>query len=406
VLAAGGSALSALLASFQRIHDPRAQGQVKHLLAEVLLVALFALVSDCDDFTDMASFAHTQLDWLRRYLPLVNGAPSHDTFRYVFSLVKPDAIVEIMAQSLGPLPGKHLRIDGKVSRGAKNTETGRSCLHLMRAWVSEAGLSAGQAVCDDKTNELATLPAFLASLELKGTLTSIDAMAGHPHIAQQIHEQGGDWLLALKANEKESMTTVVNHFQALSGQNKILPEGVPPATTLHPAEVCAIAWPASCDVFVTEELNRGRYERRETIVVKVEDSWFPKGFLWYGIQSAICTIRTTMRQRHGSEFPCHEVHYHLASLAPKASVIALGIRGHWGVENPCHHLLDVTFNEDHCQVRDRTSAHNFTLMRELSAKLLKDHPSKGSIRGKRKKACLSSAFRSEIVDPIFHNPHA
>ena len=251
-----------------------------------------------------------------------------------------------------------------------------------------------------KPNELAVLPSFLASLELKGTISSIDAVAGHPAIAQQIHEAEGDWLLALKANEKESMDTVSAHFRSLSGQDECLPEGAPPAKTLHPAEIAPTEWPPGCDVFRSKEMNRGRYEQREVIVVAVEDSWFPKGFLWYGLQSAVCTIRTTMRQRHGSEFPCHEVHYYLTSLPPDAEKIATVIRGHWGIENSCHHLLDVTFHEDHCQVRDRTSAHNLTLMREFAAKFLKDHPRKDTIKGKRLKACLSSEFRSQVVSFI------
>jgi predicted transposase YbfD/YdcC len=374
---------------------------VKHPLPDVLLVSLFAMISNCNDFTGMEKFARTQLEWLRGYISLTNGPPSHDTFRYVFSLVKPSAILEIMTQWIGPLPGKHLKIDGKVSRGAKDPETGRSRLHLLRAWVSELGLSAGQSVCDDKTNELAVLPSLLASLELKGTLTSIDAVAGHPEIAQQIHEAEGDWLLALKANEKASLDTVCAHFRNLSGQDQRLPQGTPPAKTLHPPEIAPIQWPESCQILKTEEMNRGRYEQREVIVVAVEDSWFPKGFLWYGLQSAVCTIRTTMRQRHGSEFPCHEVHFYLTSLSSDVKKIADAIRAHWGIENSCHHLLDVTFHEDHCQVRDRTSAHNLTLMREISAKLLKDHPRKDSIRSKRLEACLSSQFRSEVVSSCF-----
>ena len=149
--APSAAVVNSLWLALGAIHDPRAPGQVKHRLSEVLLVSLFAMISNCDDFTGMEQFARTQMVWLRQYIPLVNGPPSHDTFRYVFSLVKPCAILKIMAQWVGPLPGKHLKIDGKVSRGAKNPETGRSRLHLLRAWVSELGLSAGQAVCDDKT---------------------------------------------------------------------------------------------------------------------------------------------------------------------------------------------------------------------------------------------------------------
>ena len=143
------------------------------------------------------------------------------------------------------------------------------------------------------------------------------------------------------------------------------------------------------------------------VVVPVNDRWFPKGCLWYGLQSAICVIRTTMRQRHPSEFPAQEVHYYLSSLKPDAGLHAARIRSHWEVENSCHYLLDVTFHEDHSPVRERTAAHNLTLLREISAKLLKDHPGKGSLKAKRKEAAFSSIFRTEVLSTFLrHNTHA
>ena len=131
-----------------------------------------------------------------------------------------------------------------------------------------------------------------------------------------------------------------------------------------------------------------------------------KGFLWYGLQSIICVVRTTMRQRHTSDIPVQEVHYYLSSLPPNAAKLGAYIRAHWGIENTCHHLLDVTCHEDHCQVRDRTAAHNLTLIREIATKLLKAQPGKSSVKARRKRAGFSPLFRSEIVDPIFHIPHA
>jgi predicted transposase YbfD/YdcC len=118
-------------------------------------------------------------------------------------------------------------------------------------------------------------------------------------------------------------------------------------------------------------------------------------------------IRSTMRQRHDREFPVQEVHYYLPSLPPEqAALIAKAIHEHWAIENSCPHFLDFTYHEDHSQVRDLTAAHNLALIREISAKMIKAHPLKGSVRSKRKRAALSSSFRSQIVAPLFHNPHA
>lgn len=403
--APGEAAVYVLLARFSDISDPRAAGGVRHPLPEVLLCALFAVISNCDSYTGMATFAETQLPWLRRYIPLLGGAPSHDTFRYVFMLLRPEALVDILCAWAGSLDGLHVRIDGKVSRGAKDAETGRSRLWLLRAWVCGAGLSVAQAACGEKSNELATLPTLLASLQLKGALVTIDAMAGHPHIARTLHEGGADFILALKANEKETHALVAAHFKHLSGQKEHPPEGMAQSTELSAPEIMPAHWAASCDVSLTTEMNRGRWEERQVIAVAVGD-WFPKAFLWYGLQSAVCVLRRTMRQRQSSASPAREVHYYLSSLPPEAAKLAIPIRAHWGVENSCHHLLDVTFHEDHCQVRDATAAQSLSLLREMAGALLKKHPLKGSIKGKRQRAALSQTFRAEVVAANFDNLHA
>ena len=151
----------------------------------------------------------------------------------------------------------------------------------------------------------------------------------------------------------------------------------------------------------TREQNRGRYEQREVVVLR-DLSWWPKSWRWAGLQSVICVRRETMRPRHSTEEPAVEMHYYLSSS--RASAVELGhlIRNHWSVENQCHHLLDVTYHEDHCQVRDKAAAHNLTLLRELSTKVLKSSPVKGSIRSKRKRCALDPAFRSEATQHIFH----
>jgi predicted transposase YbfD/YdcC len=404
-------AIHLLRLGLQSLPDSRLAGQVLHPVGDVLFTALCSLIADCEDYIEMALFAQTQLDWLRHYVPLVNGAPSHDTFRNVFMMVKPQALLDITTAWVGCLEGRHIRVDGKVNRGVKDPETGRSRLHLLRAWVGEVGLSVGQAVCDDKSNEAATLPQLLDSLQLKGALVSIDAMAGHAEVAQQIQQAGGHWLLALKGNEKETFEIICAHFRTLCGQQAPMPEGylpdhVPVPKTLHPPQTAPQQWPQDITRILSQERTRGRYEQREVIVVPVGD-WWPKAYLWYGVASVVCVIRTTMRQRHDKEFPLQEVHYYLTSLPPEqAEQIAKAIREHWAIENGCHHLLDVTYHEDHCQVRDLTAAHNLTLMREISAKLIKDHPLKGSVRNKRKRAALSAVFRAEVVAPIFHTPHA
>lgn len=136
-----------LKALFATLPDERVLGRVLHPLDEVLLTALCAMISDCESYTDMESFARSQLDWLRQFIPLRNGPPSHDVFRNIFLALPPGLMLDILELWVGDLDGRHVAIDGKVSRGARDTTTGKSTLHILRAWVSEAGLSVSHEVC-------------------------------------------------------------------------------------------------------------------------------------------------------------------------------------------------------------------------------------------------------------------
>ncbi len=375
--------LARLSELFAALPDARVPGRVLHRLPEVLLVALCAMVSDCEDFTDMGYFAQSQLEWLRRFTPLVHGAPSHDVFRNVFMSLRPEALLEVMQQWVGELGGQHIAIDGKVSRGTKDPATGKSSLHLLRAWVGGASLSVGYAACADKSNELEALPRLLAGLQLKGAVVTIDAMAGHPQVAALLHEAEADYVLALKANEKNAFEAVKAHFAAGRPEDPIAP------------------WPAeSWQEAGTLERNRGRYEQRDVVVCR-DLAWFDKSWKWPGLQSVVEVRRRTMRQRHSKEHPTGEYHYYLSSLPPDAPRLGDLIRAHWSVENQCHHVLDVTYHEDHCQVRDRTAAQNLTCVREIATKFLKASPAKGSLRSKRKRSALDAGFGKGITNLIF-----
>ena len=204
--------LELLRVRFAAVPDIRSAGHVLHSIDEVLIIALCSMLSDNDAFTDMEQFARRcQMPWLCTFLPMPHGPPSHDVFRNVFMAIKPQALLLIMADWCGDLSSLQIMIDGKALRGTA-TATRQGMVHVLRAWVHDAGLSAGHAVCCEKSNELNALPQLLAMLELKGTLVSIDAMGTHPDIAAQIHEAGGDYLLALKANQKGAMDAVIAHF--------------------------------------------------------------------------------------------------------------------------------------------------------------------------------------------------
>lgn len=381
------AAIELLRLRFAQLPDRRMEGRVKHRLDEVLMVALCSVLSDNDAFTDMGAFANSQLGWLRTFLPLANGAPSHDVFRNVFIGVRASAFVAVLGEWCGDIGGKEVNIDGKALRGSDSAATGKAMLHVLRAWVSEAGISAGHEPCAEKSNEIDALPRLLDALTLKGATVTIDAMGCHPHIAEQIHEAGGDYVLALKGNQKGALEAVRKRFTEIDAGTEA--DKAPPSA-LQSTE--------------TVELSHGRFERRVCTVVQ-DLRWFHKSWKWAGLRSVVRVVRMTHRGG-AREAPSEETHYYLSSLAVGPGSHAEVIRGHWSVENTCHHTLDVTFGEDDCQVRERSAALNLCVLRELAAKVLRAHPAKKSLRAKRKLAALDPAFRFSLLAMIPVSSHA
>ena len=373
--------LEKLRQRFAQLPDCRVAGRTLHRLDEMLMIALCSMLSDNDGFTDMEVFAQTQMPWLRTFLTLENGAPSHDVFRNLFMALRPATLAEIIRDWCGDLSGQHVAIDGKVLRGACGGATGRSMVHVLRAWVGERSLSAGHVSCGQKSHELEALPRLLDALMLQGAVVSIDAMGTHSAIATQIHDSGADYVLALKANQKQALEAVAAHFNS---SDEISDEP-----------------PAHHQSHETVALSHGRFERREYRVT-AELGWWPKSWKWDGLQSVVRVRRWSHRGGQQSGELALETHYYLSSLSADAARLAQIIRGHWSVENSCHHVLDVTFQEDHCQVRDSNAAQNLSILREMALKALKTHPSKGSMRAKRKRAALDPFYRTQLIADITH----
>ena len=391
--------LELLRVRFAAVPDIRSAGHVLHAIDEVLIIALCSMLSDNDAFTDMEQFARSQMPWLRTFLPMPHGPPSHDVFRNVFMAIKPQALLLIMADWCGDLASRQIMIDGKSLRGTAATTTRHAMVHVLRAWVHEAGISAGHVVCPEKSNELTALPQLLAMLELKGTLVSIDAMGTHPDIATQIHEAGGDCLLALKANQKGAMEAAVAHFAQRDAAAGF--DAAAAACGLHSGNVLG---PGPLATGQSVILSHGRFEQRLCTVLSDLD-FFHKSWKWAGLRSIVRLIRTTHRGGKGgnkSGEPSVETHYYLSSLAPDADLLAARIRAHWSVES-AHHVLDMSFGEDRCQVRDGTAAHNLCILRETSSKVLRELFPEKSIRSKRKRAALDAGFRTDLLASISHN---
>jgi len=372
-------ALESLRQRFAQLPDQRQPGRTSHRLDVVLMIAVCSMLSDNGAFTEMETFARTQLPWLRTFLPIPHGVPSHDVFRNVFIMLKPATLVGILQDWCGELFGRHIAVDGKAMRGTIDTATGKYQVHVLRAWVTALSLSAGQVTCAEKSNEIEALPRLLATLRLKGAIVTIDAMGTQSAIAAQIHDAEAHYVIALKLNQKGAFQAVSGHFDEADLA------GTPPAHH-HTIE--------------TSELSHGRYERREYTVTSAL-AWFHKSWKWAGLKSVVRVRRWTHRGQESAELVL-ETHYYLTTLPADPTLLAGYIRGHWSIENQCHHVLDVTYQEDHSQVRDDDAAHNLSILREMSLHVLKRHHGKGSLRSKRKRAALDPAFRTELLASIPH----
>jgi predicted transposase YbfD/YdcC len=345
---------------------------VLHPIGEVVTIAFCSMVCGYSHYTEMELFAESQAEWLGKFLVLANGTPSHDTFRNVFGGLCPVAFAEVLSGWSGApaeLAGEHVQVDGKAICG-----TG---VHLVRAWVDGIGISAGQVACAEKSNEIEAIPRLLAALELRGSMVSIDAIGCQTAIASQIDAADARYMLALKGNQKEAHRSVVDHFEGGGG-------GAPARS---------------------EEFTRGRHEVR-TCWVEDDLSFFGKSWKWDGltcaakVRSEVC--RPGVRGTGGSEASCED-RYYLCSLpsaeASPEALLALA-RAHWSVENRCHWTLDVVFGEDACPVRDKTAARNLSTMRGMVMALLRDDPTKGSLKSKRQRAALDLKFRSKIISTL------
>jgi predicted transposase YbfD/YdcC len=337
------------------------------------MITLCATIADCDDWHDVVQFAQQRETWFRRFLLLPNGIPAHDTFERVFAHLDPAAFSRCIVQwlrSLSELMGiKHIAIDGKTLRGS--ARDGRAPLHLVSAWATDAKLSLGQMAVEGKSNEIAAIPKLLEILDLKGALVTIDAAGCQKKIASQIVDQGGDYLLVVKANQERLLTDIQKTVeQALDGE---LPKS------------------AVRNVHTTETKGTVTETRHLTVVYHVEG--IRDEAKWKKLRAVgMCRIERLLNGESRTD-----VRYFIVSRQLAARRIAEALRDHWGIENDLHWQLDVSFHEDQSRVAERNGAENLSTVRKLGLALLRQHPEQTSVKRKRKLAALDCQFLGEVV---------
>jgi predicted transposase YbfD/YdcC len=367
--------LKAVFTTFANLTDPRLERTRRHELFEIVVVALCATIAGANSWTDMERFGNEKLDWLRTFLRLKNGIPSHDTFGRVFSRLDPAKLAACIVQWLDDVGcelGKHIAIDGKTLRGSFDTAAGQNPLHLVSAWACDARLTLGQVATEAKSNEITAIPLLLELLNLKGTTVTIDAMGCQKDIAAKIVEGEGDYLLALKDNHPKLCEAVEEEFH----------------TALE-----AASRPRTMRRQITVEISRGREERRQYFAMPAPQT-LPGFADWANLATIVMVVRT--RMINGRE--TGEVSYFLSSLPAKIKNLAKLIRQHWSIENQLHWVLDVTFTEDASRIRKRNAPQTSAMLRRLAVSILsRDTSVKDNVRGKRYRASLSTDVLEGIL---------
>jgi predicted transposase YbfD/YdcC len=361
-------ALPAWCAVFADLPDPRIDRTKAHSLLDILTIAVCAMLSGADTFTEMADYGRAKEEWLRTFLALPNGIPSHDTFGRVFALLDPSQLERCFQrwtqQGLGVESEPHIACDGKTLRRSHDRGKGKSALHLISAWATDSGISLGQRVVADHENEIVALPELLESVVVPGAVVTIDAIGCQRQVAQTIVEGGGDYVLALKGNQP-ALYEAVDYCFTDSARSGFAVARLATDTTI--------------------DKGHGRLERRECWAI--EDPALvayldPQG-RWPGLRSVVLVAT----QRTISTSVQRERRYYLSSLPAQAMRLNTIIRNHWRIENHLHWVLDVAFDEDQCRIRTGNADHNVALLRRLALSLLqRDRTTKLGVKGKRLKA--------------------
>jgi predicted transposase YbfD/YdcC len=372
----GKGAVEGIRKYFEGVRDPRVVGRCDHLLIDILTIAILAVICGADDWTDIEAFGQVRESWLRQFLELPNGIPSHDTFRRVFELLSRNQFAAALLQWTQALQeattSDLVAIDGKTLRRSHRKRGGLAALHLVTAWNCSNGLTLGQYATEDKSNEITAIPEQLKMLNLKGCTVTIDAMGCQKDIAAEIRDGGADYVLAVKENQPHLYEDLQQHFDAaLENEDEL------PAQQHHS----------------TREKGHGRREQRFYYSTPVPET-LRNQEAWRDIQSVGCAIGSTVRDGRESGL----VRYFISSLKPGAKRFGTAVRKHWGIENSQHWVLDVAFREDDRRQQERNGAANLATVRRLAVSLLRqDKTITRGAKAKRMVAALEPTYLLRVL---------
>lgn len=370
--------VDSILVEFRDLEDPRSTINRRHLLGDLIVISIMAVIAGADGPTAIGTWAANNEEWLRKHLELPNGIPSHDTFARLLASLKPAAfqtcfqtwIAKVVPSDEKP-DLKQVAIDGKALRRSHDRSKGLGPLFLVSAWAVDRGISLGQLATEEKSNEITAIPELLDQIAIEGAVVTIDAAGCQTEIAAKIVRLKGDYVLALKGNQG-NLHKAVTEYIVRHMENDF-------------ADVPARKYTEKCK-------GHGRVDEITYYQMPVPHDLIGKA-KWAGLK----TIGVAIRQSERGSKTTVEVRYYISSIPMGVKRFARYVRGHWAIENTLHWCLDVTFREDENRVRNRISADNLAWLKRFGLSLLKQRKDKHSVAMRRRVAGWNVNYLAQVL---------
>jgi predicted transposase YbfD/YdcC len=370
---------ASLAEHFGALEDPRVDYLTEHKLLDILMIAICAVICGAETWKDMELFGNERLEWLRQFMELENGIPSHDTFGRVFARLAPGefqtCFISWVKAVFEVTKGQVVAVDGKSARRSHDRSKGKEAIHVVSAWATDNHLVLGQQTVEEKSNEITAIPELLRLLDINGCIITIDAMGCQTEIAEQIMTQKADYVLTVKDNQPHLHEDIALFFR-LAQQNDF-----------QKVE-------ATYDRIVNK--SHGRVEIRECWAISGQDSlqFLRDAGRWPGLRTIAMVI--SWRQLNGRTTA--ETRYYITSLPNDAARILRAARGHWGIENALHWVLDVAMGEDKSRIRKDNAPQNMAGLRRIALTLLKQEKTlKRGVQGKQLKAAMNPSYLLKVL---------
>jgi len=329
---------------FTSLNDFRQLGKVKHKLENIIAITIAAVICGCENWYEIEDYGKQKEPWLKTFLDLPYGVPTHDTYRRFFMWVNPEKLEQCFIEWIKSVcditEGRIINIDGKCLRGSKGDNA--SFVHMVSAWCNTNNMVLAQEKVDDKSNGITAIPALLEILVLKGCMVTIDAMGCQRTIAEKIVDANADYLLSVKGNQEFLLDDITEAF------------------TYGKTE----------DEHIEKEVGHGRVESRTTRVITDLD-WICNKEEWKKLACIIMVFATRYNKKTGGEE--QSVRYYISSKTASAKYFHEAVRSHWGIENKLHWCMDVIFGEDNSKKQAENSAQNFSLINKVALNMIRNY---------------------------------